>query len=108
MKRFIIMMLLAGQVQAGAVFSANNDGGGQLLLTDEACPSNADWHFAYVKMKGGKVQFTGCWTYLPDDDEVAVKYSDGDLFTYSLGSFVLTPYGERKHGPMAQQPDPQL
>lgn len=61
-----------------------NQGGGNISLTDIKCTTVKDTYIAYSNLANGK-SILGCWA--ADDDNVFVKWSDGDLRQYPIGNF---------------------
>jgi hypothetical protein len=65
-----------------------NRASGQITLTGELCSGSKDEKFVFVKDDGGKLSMSGCWTLIGND--VIVRWSDGDVYSYSAGSIVFS------------------
>lgn len=63
-----------------------NQGGGNISLTDIKCTSLEGTFVAYTNLPNGK-SILGCWT--ADDDNVFVRWSDGDFRQYPVKYFTL-------------------
>ena len=63
-----------------------NQGGGNITLTDIKCTTIKDTFIAYSNLPNGK-SILGCWA--SDDDNVFVRWSDGDIRQYPSNSFTI-------------------
>jgi len=63
-----------------------NQNGGNISLTDMQCTTIKDTFIAYSNALNGKT-ILGCWA--SDDDNVFIKWSDGDLRTYPINRFQM-------------------
>ena len=64
--------------------SIKNRAGGQIILATEKCSTDPSLQFAFVKDDGGRLSLTGCWQMIGED--IIIKWSDGDVFSYPVGS----------------------
>jgi len=63
-----------------------NQGGGLISLTDTKCTTIKDTFIAYSNLPSGK-SILGCWA--ADEDNVFIRWSDGDIRQYPIGSFAM-------------------
>jgi hypothetical protein len=63
-----------------------NQGGGNISLTNIKCTTIKDTFVAYANSLSGK-SILGCWA--SDEDNVLVRWSDGDIRQYSIESFTI-------------------
>ena len=63
-----------------------NQGGGNISLTDIVCTTSKNAFVAYSNLANGKAML-GCWA--SDDDNVFIKWSDGDLRSYPINNFQM-------------------
>lgn len=89
MKKLLMagLLILSLSVHAkGIIAEMPNQGGGNISLTDIACTSIKNTFIAYSNLPNGK-SILGCWA--SDDDNVFVRWSDGDLRSYPIINFQL-------------------
>ena len=83
----VVLLLLSLNVHAnGVIAEMPNQGGGNISLTDIKCTTIKDTFVAYSNLPNGK-SILGCWA--SDDDNVFVRWSDGDIRQYQIGSFIM-------------------
>jgi hypothetical protein len=63
-----------------------NQGGGHISLTDIECTTIKNTFVAYSNLSNGK-SILGCWA--SDEDNVFVRWSDGDIKAYPVGNFTV-------------------
>jgi len=63
-----------------------NQGGGNISLTNIKCTTIKDTFVAYANSLSGK-SILGCRA--SDEDNVLVRWSDGDIRQYSIESFTI-------------------
>lgn len=81
------LLLLSLNVHAsGIIAEMPNQGGGNISLTDIKCTTIKDTFIAYSNLPNGK-SILGCWA--SDDDNVFVRWSDGDIRQYPSNSFTI-------------------
>jgi len=81
-----VLLLLSLNVHAsGIIAEIPNQGGGNISLTDIKCTTIQNTFIAYSNLPNGK-SVLGCWA--SDDDNVFVRWSDGDIRQYPIGLFV--------------------
>ena len=81
------LLLLSLSVHAsGIIAEMPNQGGGNISLTDIKCTTIKDTFIAYSNLPNGK-SILGCWA--SDDDNVFVRWSDGDIRQYPSNSFTI-------------------
>jgi hypothetical protein len=83
----VALLLLSLSVHAsGIIAEMPNEGGGQISLTDIKCTTIQNTFIAYSNLPNGKA-ILGCWA--SDDDNVFVRWSNGDIRQYPIGAFTL-------------------
>jgi hypothetical protein len=82
----IAALLLAANAYA-ETYAIPNQAGGGIYITDTKCASKAGTLLAYNRAEGGRTQ-AGCWSYEKDSEMVVVTWSDGNVYTYPVNSFV--------------------
>jgi hypothetical protein len=74
MKRLLAALLLAPGLAFSAIIATlENDGGGQIVLTDSHCDTVRDARIAYATSPRSST-LTGCWTI--DEDFVHILWDD--------------------------------
>jgi len=63
-----------------------NQGGGNISLTDITCTTIKNTFVAYSNLPNGQAML-GCWA--SDEDNVFVRWSDGDLRSYPIDRFQM-------------------
>jgi len=89
MKRLLIVALLLLSLNAsaaGIIAETTNKGGGNISLTDMKCTTIKDTFIAYSNLSDGRT-LLGCWA--SDEDNVFVRWSDGDLRSYPIEVFTM-------------------
>ena len=71
---------------AGIIAEMPNQGGGNISLTDIKCTTIKDTFIAYANIPSGR-SILGCWA--SDEDNVFVRWSDGDIRQYPFDSFTM-------------------
>jgi hypothetical protein len=100
MKKLIILMaalpLLAMAQTPTIIATLANKSGGKISFTSVRgnCPEGD--LMAYTQSKSGKIELTGCYQLI--DDEMFVKWSDGDVYTYPIESLQISRELERQSG----------
>ena len=79
MKKLLLILLLATNLHAETVATAQNDGGGILVLTNVKCNDKKSM-VAYTTITSSSKTLFGCW--FVDDNFVFIAWSDGDTRTY--------------------------
>lgn len=83
------------------IATSTNSGGGRIELTDIKIPADADdlpgCQGAFIAKSWGKrgSDLFGCWIPIGEDDEVVVRWSDGDIRTYPMSKFIRTKQAQR-------------
>lgn len=78
MKKLILILMLATAAHADTVATAQNNGGGLLVLTDIKCKDKKSM-VAYSTLPNARTG-VGCWFI--DDNFVFILWDDNDLRTY--------------------------
>ena len=81
-----LLLLSLNANAAGIIAEMPNDGGGYISLTDMKCTTIKDTFIAYSNLPNGKAVL-GCWA--SDDDNVFVRWSDGDIRQYPIQFFTI-------------------
>jgi hypothetical protein len=82
----VLLLLSLNANAAGIIAEMPNQGGGNISLTDIKCTTIKDTFVAYSNLVDGR-SILGCWA--SDEDNVFVRWSDGDIRQYSIWSFVM-------------------
>lgn len=83
----VVLLLLSLSVHAsGIIAEMPNQGGGNISLTDIKCTTIQDTFIAYSNLPNGQAML-GCWA--SDEDNVFVRWSDGDIRQYPIGGFKM-------------------
>lgn len=90
MKKLILILLLATAAHAETIATAQNDGGGIMVLTDIKCKDSKSL-VAYSTTNNNKT-LLGCWFL--DDNFVFIIWNDGDVRTYPFGIWVTKIKGK--------------
>jgi len=80
----VLLLLSLNASAAGIIAEMPNQGGGNISLTDIKCTTIKDTFVAYTNHSNGK-SILGCWA--SDEDNVFVRWSDGEIKQYSIESF---------------------
>ena len=72
----------------------NNNGGGQIVLTDRLCKGYKHLYYAYTHTP--QAYFDGCWALL--DGKVHVVWEGKDRRVYNLNDFVADEVTPKKKG----------
>ena len=96
-KLWLLAMLFCGvavaQTNPTIIGYIQNQVNGQITLATEACQKDPTKRLAFIKTNVGKIGLTGCWQMIGDN--VYVAWSDGDLFSYPVGSITFSAEFER-------------
>lgn len=92
MKRLLLIAALAAAPAMADSWVMNNNGGGQIVLTDRGCPGYKKLLEAYTYT--GNAYIEGCWTVI--DNKVHVIWNGKDRRVYDLSDF--TPNTTNKKG----------
>jgi hypothetical protein len=83
----VALLLLSLNVNAAGVIAETvNKGGGHISLTNMKCTTIQDTFIAYSNLPNGQT-LLGCWA--SDEDNVFVRWSDGDIRSYPLEVFIM-------------------
>jgi hypothetical protein len=94
---FVTALSLLAMAQTPTIIATlANKSGGKISFTSVRgnCPEGD--LMAYTQSKSGKIELTGCYQLI--DDEMFVKWSDGDVYTYPLDSLQISRELERQSG----------
>ena len=95
MKRLLIAVLAVLSLSANAdTWVMNNNGGGQIVLTDRKCQGYKYLYYAYSHTP--KAYFDGCWAIL--DGKVHVSWEGNERRVYNLNDFVADQVTPKKKG----------
>lgn len=87
MKRLLLIAALATTPVMADSWAMQNQGGGEIVITDRPCPGYPKLLSAYNYVSSGKTA-KGCWTVI--DNMVHVIWeSNGAQYTYSLSDFYV-------------------
>lgn len=91
MKKLICSLaLICSFAHADTVATAQNGGGGLIVLTNNKC-SGREGMVAYTNDSTGRTTL-GCW--FPEDSFVFIGWNDGDVRTYPYGIFNVAKKGK--------------
>lgn len=91
MKKLICTLaLICSFAHADTVATAQNNGGGMIVLTNSKCTSR-EGMVAYTNDGTGRTTL-GCW--FPEDSFIFVAWNDGDVRTYPYGIFKVVNKGK--------------
>ena len=94
MKKLLIgLLLVSGSVMADT-WVMNNNGGGQIVLTDRVCKQSKALYEAYTHTNQG--YWSGCWAIV--DGKVHVVWENKDRRVYELNDFVADQVTSKKKG----------
>ena len=87
MKKLLLALSILVSCNAQAdTWATNNNGGGQIVLTQTRCSDSSNTSVAFSQLKNGQTLF-GCW--FTSDGFVMITWSDGDIRTYPAENFYL-------------------
>lgn len=91
-KLFVLLAAFIGTAYAAndpaIIGSIPNKAGGQITLAAEVCKNEQGRRIAYIWSATGKVTLFGCWTMV--GDQIFIKWSDGDVFSYPVDSITFS------------------
>lgn len=94
MKKLLIgLLLVSGSVMADT-WVMNNNGGGQIVLTDRVCKQSKALFEAYTHTNAG--YWSGCWAIV--DGKVHVVWEGKDRRVYNINDFVADEVTPKKKG----------
>jgi hypothetical protein len=70
-----------------------NQAGGEITLSTESLSCKEGERAAFIRSQGGKVSLFGCWRLI--QDQIWIRWSDGDVYAYDLGNLITTPEFDR-------------
>ena len=82
----VLLLLSINVSAAGVIAEVVNEGGGSIALTDIKCTTIPNTFVAYSYVPSGQ-SILGCWA--SDDSRVFVRWSDGEIRSYSIEVFKL-------------------
>lgn len=86
----VLMVSTAWAKEPPMIFGTiENKAGGHIVFTSRPCPRDDDKRFVFIRDEGGRVSSTGCWVY--KDRIFWVFWADGDVFSYDLDAFDVSP-----------------
>lgn len=94
MKKLLICMLFISSSVMADTWVMNNNGGGQIVLTDRLCKGQKSIYYAYTHTT--QAYFDGCWALL--DGKVHVVWEGGQRRVYNLNDFVADEVTPKKKG----------
>ena len=98
MKKLLLIALLCFNVQAKPIATMANNGGGKIVLLDDACVKNGktyeNWFRTYTYHETGVTQ-DGCW--LVEHDTVVVIWDSGSKMRYPAINFTIIDTGKKQN-----------
>lgn len=84
MKRLLLIAAVASTPALADSWAMPNQAGGEIVVTDRACPGYKNLSEAYNYGGTGKYM-SGCWAII--DGMIHIMWDDGSRFTYPMDAF---------------------
>ena len=94
MKKLLISLLLVSCSAMADTWVMNNNGGGQIVLTDRLCKGMKYTYYAYTHTP--QTFNDGCWALL--DGKIHVVWDNNQRRVYNLNDFVADEVTPKKKG----------